>query len=105
MERLSPSFHCPWLSIVAVLVVVGSISPGDFFLGLMGGSPCGSVFFSTRKSDLWGHAHGSGECPPMPKTALLLAGGGGGRMMAAVSCYVILLVLLVLLVLLWVDGQ
>ena len=30
MERLSPSFHCPWLSVVAVLVVVGSIPPGDF---------------------------------------------------------------------------
>ena len=30
VERLSPSFHCPWLSFVAVLVVVGSIPPGDF---------------------------------------------------------------------------
>ena len=25
VKRLSPSFHCPWLSVVAVLVVVGSI--------------------------------------------------------------------------------
>ena len=32
MERVSPSFHCPWLSVVAVLVVVGSIPPGDFFV-------------------------------------------------------------------------
>jgi hypothetical protein len=32
VERLSPSFHCPWLSVVAVLVVVGSIPPGDLFL-------------------------------------------------------------------------
>ena len=32
MERLSPSFDCSWLSVVAVLVVVGSIPPGDFFL-------------------------------------------------------------------------
>ena len=23
-------FHCPWLSVLAVLVVVGSIPPGDF---------------------------------------------------------------------------
>ena len=31
MERLSPLFHCPWLSVVAILVVVGSIPPGDLF--------------------------------------------------------------------------
>ena len=31
MERLSPSVHCPWLSVVAVLVVVGSIPPSDSF--------------------------------------------------------------------------
>ena len=31
VERLSPSFHCPWLSVVgSVWVVVGSIPPGDF---------------------------------------------------------------------------
>ena len=44
MERLSPSFHCPWLSVVAVLVVVGSIPPGDFF-----------VFF-WAKLLFWGHS-------------------------------------------------
>ena len=31
MKRLSPSIHSPWLSVMAVLVVVGSIPPGDLF--------------------------------------------------------------------------
>ena len=31
VEWLSLSFHCPWLPVVAVLVVVGSIPRGDFF--------------------------------------------------------------------------
>ena len=38
MEWLCPSFHCPWLSVMAVLVVVGSIPPGDFFLSFFGKS-------------------------------------------------------------------
>ena len=28
---IKPILHCPWLSVVAVLVIVGSIPPGDLF--------------------------------------------------------------------------
>ena len=60
------------------LVVVGSISPGDFCFCFCksavfwGRRACGSGFWSTRKSDQRGaHAHRSEKCPPMPKIALL----------------------------------
>ena len=46
MERLSPSFHCPWLSVMAVLVVVGSIPPGDLFF----------CFFFGKSAVFWGAA-------------------------------------------------
>ena len=60
MERLSLSFHCPWLSVVAVLVVVGSIPPGDFFfvfgqICCFGGQlPCSSAVWVHPKKRLMG---------------------------------------------------
>ena len=47
LERPSPLFHCPWLSVVAVLMVVGSIPPGIFFAGKS------AVLRWIRKSARW----------------------------------------------------
>ena len=79
VERLSPSFHCPWLSVMAVLVVVGSIPPGDLFFVFFGKSavfwgrsaPCGSGFGWIRKSARWVPTPRSGWGTPTPKAALL----------------------------------
>ena len=70
VERLSPSFHCrPWLSVVAVLVVVGSIPPGNFFFvvgkpAVLGCAvPCGSGFWWNRKTTVEDPITGRGWVP------------------------------------------
>ena len=72
MERLSPSFHCPWLSVMAVLVVVGSIPPGDLFFVFFGKS---AVFWGAAPPpvrDLCGFEKALDGSP-------LLGPGGGGQ--------------------------
>ena len=77
MERLSPSFHCPWLSVLAVLVVVGSIPPGDFFFVFFLEN---LLFFLTQRlvaRDLGGFEKALDGSP------LLGSGGGGATPKAA----------------------
>ena len=78
VERLSPSFHYPWLSVVAVLVVVSSIPPGDFFFycleNLLFWWPGGRAtrdFGPPEKTIVGYNSHRSGKHTQTPKSALL----------------------------------
>jgi hypothetical protein len=78
VERLSPSFHCPWLSVVAVLVVVGSIPlGGDYFLFLKiccFGGPTGvrlGIWVHPKKAIVGYIPKGPQNYTQTPKIALL----------------------------------
>ena len=77
MERLSPSFRCPWLSVVAVWWSLVRFRRAIFVFvfgksAIFGGRrACGSGFWSTRKSDRWAYSHGSQKHAQTPKIALL----------------------------------
>ena len=76
VKRLSPSFHCPWLSVVAVWWSLVRFRRAIFFcfckIAVLGyTAPCGSGFWWRRKSDRGGPTRRSRLGPPTPKAALL----------------------------------